>query len=170
MVSTTSRVGYGLAKAVGITLDDGRHEAANDKLTRGESVYSVSSADMYVETEPTSWEWMHEMVPRWRDVGRYGLRLVPFVHWITRYNGAWFFGDLVAGVSIPSSSGDDRILTVFRRHGGSGRGAAIHGLRGVGAAAARVWSLFVLHGRLHVLVLCYFQRHHHRGGWDRHPS
>jgi sodium-independent sulfate anion transporter 11 len=92
-MSTTTKVGHGLAKVLGIKLDQN-----SDPTTRGESVFSVSSADTYVETEPTIWEWISEHAPTGRDILLYLRNLFPFTRWITRYNLQWFFGDLVAGM------------------------------------------------------------------------
>ena len=96
MTTAATRLGHGLAKILRIKLDY-RNELGQDDLTRGESVYSVSSADSYVEQEPTSWEWIRDLVPSSRDLLRYLHSLFPFTHWITRYNSQWLFGDLVAG-------------------------------------------------------------------------
>lgn len=87
----------GLAKVLGIKLDE-RDTA--DKLTRGESVFSVSSADTYVEEEPTVLEWFQSIVPSGSDVLHYVKSLFPFLSWIDRYNLQWLYGDLVAGKSF----------------------------------------------------------------------
>lgn len=98
MAPTSTVVGHGLAKVLGIKLDY-RDEtgAAEKKVTRGESVFSVSSADTYLEEEPTVLEWFKEVTPGSRDALRYLRNLFPFTHWIGRYNSAWLAGDLVAG-------------------------------------------------------------------------
>lgn len=31
---------------------------------------------------------------------RYFLGLIPFIHWITRYNLTWFISDMIAGVTV----------------------------------------------------------------------
>lgn len=90
-----SKVGHGLAKILGIQLDE--TATANDKVTRGESVFSVASADTFIETEPTVAEWFRSIFPSGRDVGQYFKRLFPFLTWITHYNLQWLYGDLVAG-------------------------------------------------------------------------
>ncbi|KAI9885204.1 MAG: nuclear mRNA export, poly(A)+RNA binding protein [Watsoniomyces obsoletus] len=99
MLSTTTKVGHGLAKVLGIKLDH-RHDLAEEKWTQGEFIYSVSSADPYVETEPTSWEWIQDTVPTWHNMASYVLSLFPFMNWITRYNYQWFHGDMVAGITV----------------------------------------------------------------------
>jgi sodium-independent sulfate anion transporter 11 len=91
---SATKIGHGLAKVLGIKLDDPNPA---DKVTRGESTYSVSSADTYIEEEPTVLEWIHEITPDRKAVWTYVAGLFPFVHWITRYNLQWFYGDLVAG-------------------------------------------------------------------------
>lgn len=98
MASTTSKIGHGLAKGLGIKLDY-RDETGNNKLSRGESVFSVTSADSYQEEEPTSAEWLASIWPSKQDTWRYIRNLFPFTHWITRYNLQWLYGDLVAGKS-----------------------------------------------------------------------
>lgn len=96
MAPMSTKVGHGLAKVLGIKLDY-RHETGEEKLSRGESVFSVSSADTYVEEEPTSWEWITDQIPSKRGWINYFFSLFPFLSWITRYNMQWFIGDLVAG-------------------------------------------------------------------------
>ncbi|EON64277.1 SulP family sulfate permease [Coniosporium apollinis CBS 100218] len=99
MASTSSKIGRGMAKGLGIKLEDAG-TAKGDKVTRGESVFSVSSADTYVEEEPTVAEWFSELAPSRKDVFRYFKNLFPFLHWITRYNSVWLSGDLVAGITV----------------------------------------------------------------------
>ena len=97
-----TKVGHGLAKVLGIKLnyrEYGGQPPPEDKLTRGESVFSVSSADTYVEEEPTVWEWIDQYLPRGPTIVRYFLSLFPFLSWIHRYNLQWLYGDLVAGRS-----------------------------------------------------------------------
>ena len=95
--STTTKIGHGLAKALRIKLDY-RDPVGQAKISRGESVFSVSSADTYVEEEPTSLDWIRETTPTPRGMLDYFYRLFPFTHWIGRYNLQWFTGDLVAGM------------------------------------------------------------------------
>lgn len=93
MVNRTA-IGHGLAKVLAIKLDD---PGKADPVTRGESAFSVSSADTYVEEEPTIWDWFRQYKPTPRDAGLYVYNLFPFIHWIGRYNLQWLYGDLVAG-------------------------------------------------------------------------
>lgn len=100
-MSTATKIGHGAAKVLGIKLnyrEYGAQPPSEDKLTRGESVFSVSSADAYVEKEPSVLEWFEEYTPTLRGVGRYIYSLFPFVHWIHRYNLQWLYGDLIAGM------------------------------------------------------------------------
>lgn len=96
MASTSTKIGHGLAKVLGIKLDY-RDEVGAKAITRGESVFSVESADTYVEEEPTSLEWIQSVTPTSHDVWNYARGLFPFTHWIGRYNLQWLYGDLVAG-------------------------------------------------------------------------
>lgn len=97
--TTAARIGHGLAKAVGIKLDY-RNETGTEKVTRGESLFSVESADNYLEEEPTAIEWIKDVLPSGQGLLSYAKGLFPFVHWITRYNSQWLTGDLVAGITV----------------------------------------------------------------------
>jgi len=96
MASTSTKVGHGLAKALGIKLDY-RNETGDSKVTRGESTFSVESADNYVEQEPTTLEWVQSVTPNGRQAVQYVKSLFPFTSWIMMYNTQWLIGDLVAG-------------------------------------------------------------------------
>jgi sodium-independent sulfate anion transporter 11 len=98
MASTATKIGHGAAKVLGIDLHY-RNETGSDRITRGESVFSIDSADSYVEHEPTAWEWLSRTLPDGKGMREYLYSLFPFVHWITRYNVQWLIGDLVAGKS-----------------------------------------------------------------------
>lgn len=91
-----TKVGHGLAKVLGIKLQY-RDPTGQENLTRGESVFSVSTADTYVEQEPTTLEWILQTLPGPRTFINWAARLFPFTHWIDRYNVNWLVGDLVAG-------------------------------------------------------------------------
>ncbi|KAK3109498.1 hypothetical protein LTR53_017192, partial [Teratosphaeriaceae sp. CCFEE 6253] len=54
-MSTRTRIGHGLAKGLGIKLNY-RNETGNNPVSRGESTYSVDTADSYHENEPTAAE------------------------------------------------------------------------------------------------------------------
>jgi len=112
--SSRSRVGHGIAKALGIKLDY-RNELGKEGITRGESVFSVSSADTYVEEEPTVWEWLASVIPSARAWAQYFRSLFPFVRWLPFYNLQWLAGDLVAGMSDVHKS-LPLTLTVIRNH------------------------------------------------------
>ncbi|KAF2221747.1 sulfate transporter family-domain-containing protein [Elsinoe ampelina] len=99
MADTKTKVGHGLAKVLGIKLNY-RDELGHEGLTRGESVFSVDSADSYVEREPTVGEWVHSITPSGSDVFHYFKSLLPFLHWIGFYNLQWLAGDLVAGITV----------------------------------------------------------------------
>ncbi|KAL8846157.1 MAG: hypothetical protein Q9221_008737 [Calogaya cf. arnoldii] len=97
--STATRVGHGLAKVLGIKLHY-RNPQGLDDISRGESVYSVSSADTYVEQEPSTAEWIRSVIPTGQGMLHWAYNLFPFVHWIGRYNLQWLSGDLVAGITV----------------------------------------------------------------------
>ncbi|KAI9698169.1 MAG: Sulfate permease 2 [Candelina mexicana] len=94
-----SKIGQTLAKLLGIKLQY-RNELGKDDVTRGESMYSVSSADTFVEREPTAVEWLRNIIPSGHGLLLYVYHLFPFTHWITRYNVQWLYGDLVAGITV----------------------------------------------------------------------
>lgn len=99
MASTRTKIGHGLAKVLGIKLDpEGRQ--TSDKITRGESVFSVSSAPDFVEEEPTVAEWFQDQTPDLHDMAEYARSLFPFTKWIGRYNLTWLTGDLIAGITV----------------------------------------------------------------------
>jgi sodium-independent sulfate anion transporter 11 len=95
---TSTKIGHGLAKVLGINLHYRDPQGKND-LTRGDSVFSVSSADTFVEEEPTVWEWIREVTPGPHWIIQYFIELFPFVQWIKRYNLTWLSGDLIAGMN-----------------------------------------------------------------------
>ncbi len=96
--STSTKIGHGLAKILGINVDAKRPEL--DDITQGESVFFVSGADTYVEQEPTVWEWIQHILPTGPGLLRWSVSLFPFTRWITRYNTQWLYGDLIAGASF----------------------------------------------------------------------
>ena len=96
--SAASKAGHGLAKVLGIKLQY-RNPTGQSDLTRGESVFSNSTADTFVEQEPTTREWLGEILPTPRTFAHWANSLFPFTHWIDRYNVQWLIGDLVAGQS-----------------------------------------------------------------------
>ncbi|KAH7076651.1 sulfate permease-like protein [Paraphoma chrysanthemicola] len=99
MATTATKVGHGLAKVLGIDLHY-RNETGSDRITRGESVFSIDSADSYVEHEPTAVEWVRDTLPDSQQLLAYTYSLFPFVHWIGRYNIQWLTGDLIAGITV----------------------------------------------------------------------
>ncbi|KAJ4345738.1 uncharacterized protein N0V89_011873 [Didymosphaeria variabile] len=99
MATTSTKVGHGLAKVLGIDLHY-RHETGSERVTRGESAFTIDSADTYVEQEPTAWEWLRDVTPNGQDIKQYCINLFPFLKWITRYNAQWLMGDLVAGITV----------------------------------------------------------------------
>ena len=96
---TSTKVGHALAKVLGIKLDY-RNPTAAPGVSRGESTYSVQSADSYFEDEPHAIDWIREVTPTGREVANYFYSLFPFLKWIHRYNLQWATGDLIAGITI----------------------------------------------------------------------
>lgn len=98
MASTSSKAGHALAKFLRINLNE--RQAAKDSVTRGESTYSISTADTYVEEEPRTIDWLREIIPSGHTMRNYVRNLFPFTKWILRYNLLWLVGDLVAGITV----------------------------------------------------------------------
>ncbi|KAI1356839.1 sulfate permease [Xylaria sp. FL0043] len=90
------QIGHGLAKVLGIKLD----ESESERVTRGESILSVQTADTFFEEPPTVKEVITRIIPSWRNILDYVLSLFPFLSWIGFYNLQWLTGDLVAGITI----------------------------------------------------------------------
>lgn len=100
----STKVGHFLARLLGIKIIN--RDSNIEDLTRGESIFSNQSANTFVETEPTTIEWVREVLPGGRDVVQYARSLFPFTYWIGRYNLQWLLGDLVAGrFTIPCCFG-----------------------------------------------------------------
>ena len=117
--STSTKIGHGLAKVLGIKLDYREDSTTTqNKLSRGESVFSVSSADTYVEDEPTVIQWIQETAPSRQDFLHYFQNRLPFLSWIQRYNLQWFLGDLVAGNSFTCPYHDSELTYYSRYHRG----------------------------------------------------
>jgi sodium-independent sulfate anion transporter 11 len=96
MASFKDKAGRLVAKGLGIKLD--YPPQVDEKITRGESVFSSATADQFVEEEPTTLEWIKEVSPKKKDIAPYLRSLFPFTYWIGRYNVQWLIGDLVAGM------------------------------------------------------------------------
>ncbi|KAJ5893353.1 hypothetical protein N7495_005044 [Penicillium taxi] len=97
-----TQVGHGLAKGLGIKIAYRDPLGANDPVTRGESAFSQGTTDTYsyFEPEPTSVEWIREIIPSGQQLWRYFISLFPFLSWIGHYNLQWLYGDLVAGITV----------------------------------------------------------------------
>ncbi|KAK2765332.1 Sulfate permease 2 [Arachnomyces sp. PD_36] len=97
-----TKIGHGLAKVLRIKTHY-RDPLGADPVTRGESTFSnatAGTADTYIEDEPTSAEWLLELVPSPRQLADYLWSLFPFLNWILHYNVQWLIGDLVAGITV----------------------------------------------------------------------
>ncbi|KAJ5788682.1 sulfate anion transporter [Penicillium paradoxum] len=100
---TRSKLGHALAKGLGIKLAyRDPLGATTDPVTRGESTFSMGTVDTYSynEPEPTSIDWIREIIPTGPEFGRYLINLFPFVTWIGNYNLQWLWGDLIAGITV----------------------------------------------------------------------
>ncbi|GAB0132149.1 hypothetical protein EsDP_00000593 [Epichloe bromicola] len=99
MPSFAARTGHGLAKALGIKLQDPNQDTAV-AVTRGESIRSMQTNGSFVEEPPTTSEWLHDQIPTQQEAGAYVKSLFPFLSWMGHYNLQWLAGDIVAGVTI----------------------------------------------------------------------
>jgi sodium-independent sulfate anion transporter 11 len=74
------------------------YQAADPGRTKGgESIFSVTSADDYVEREPTVVDWFRDITPGRDDIIDYVTSLFPAAGWLPRYNLRWAVGDVIAG-------------------------------------------------------------------------
>lgn len=168
--SSRDRLSRAVASALGIKI-----VYRDDPVTRGESMFSVGTAETisYLEPEPRTADWLAEHVPSPRAVGLYVYNLFPFLRWISRYNLQWFTGDLVAGKQwIGCESASARWMCFafntmccirYRCHCRGGCRAAGDGIRQAGLAARTIRPLLVLHGGVAVLVLCNLKGYLYRG-------
>lgn len=100
-MSFWSRTGHLLAHILRIDISHPDINEANDpgnKITNGESIFSKSDVDEYIEEEPHTIEYLRDLVPSGAEVGRYFYNLLPFLRWIFKYNLQWLIGDLIAGM------------------------------------------------------------------------
>lgn len=81
-----SKVGRGLAKAVGIDPDERSKNEPSALLQSAASNLQSRSIDPYYETEPTVKEYLLEHRPTLAGAGRYFSSLFPFLGWIFHYN------------------------------------------------------------------------------------
>ena len=158
--SPVTKVGHGLAKVLGIKLQY-RNPTGQEGLTRGESVYSVSSADTFVEQEPTSLEWISSVAPTPHTFTNWLYHLFPFTHWIGRYNVQWLIGDLIAGQLHLHHGSWSSQLMICRYHRRSRRCSSINGIRQTGPASCTIRFILFGHGRPDLLVLRYIQGYNH---------
>ncbi|KAI0446791.1 sulfate permease [Xylaria telfairii] len=93
---SSREIGHGLAKFLGIKLE----EPEAERVTRGESIFSIQTADSFIEEQPTTKEVLASIIPTRKGILDYLLSLFPFLSWIGFYNLQWFIGDLVAGITI----------------------------------------------------------------------
>lgn len=105
MSPTTARIGHFLAKI--LFIDTNYRNEPKEDLTGsgGESIFSTTSADTFVEEEPTAAEWLRKtLIPSRARAARYIHSLFPFTAWIAHYNVQWLIGDLIAGEHLALSS------------------------------------------------------------------
>ncbi|KAI5847074.1 sulfate transporter family-domain-containing protein [Morchella snyderi] len=97
----SSKIGHGLAKALGIDLTPAVL-ARNPPVDIPKELGSIrsTSSDAYIEEEPTVIEWIGEFKPTAPGAVEYVSSLFPFISWIHRYNFKWLYGDLVAGITV----------------------------------------------------------------------
>ncbi len=78
--SLSTRAGHTLAKVLGIQLQE--QEPIRED-------YPGGSGDTFVEEQPTTAEFLLELIPTGDGVLHYLISLFPFVSWIGRYNVQW---------------------------------------------------------------------------------
>ncbi|KAJ3567344.1 hypothetical protein NPX13_g6803 [Xylaria arbuscula] len=95
-----NKAGRGLAKAVGIDVDERYKSEPSVLLDSATATLQSRSIDPFYETEPTVKEYLLEHRPTLAGAGRYIWSLFPFLDWIFHYNLTWLFGDLIAGITV----------------------------------------------------------------------
>ncbi|KAI1153864.1 sulfate permease [Nemania diffusa] len=95
-----NKVGRGLAKAIGIDVDERSKTEPSALIQSAASSLQSRSIDPYYETEPTVKEYLLEHRPTLEGVGRYVYSLFPFLEWIFHYNLTWLLGDVIAGITV----------------------------------------------------------------------
>lgn len=80
------KVGRGLAKAVGIDIDERSKIEPSALLQSAASSLQNQSIDPYYEVEPSVKEYLLEHRPTLAGAGRYIRSLFPFLDWIFHYN------------------------------------------------------------------------------------
>ncbi|KAK3955850.1 sulfate transporter family-domain-containing protein [Pseudoneurospora amorphoporcata] len=88
MASTTTTAGDRIKKFLGIPSDE--------KLDDTE-YYNDGS---FVESEPTTQDFLNEIRPTVQGTVNYVRELFPFINWIFHYNLTWLLGDFIAGVTV----------------------------------------------------------------------
>ncbi len=68
-----------------------------ESAKKEDPIPAIGGVDIYSEEDPTVEEFLREITPSARDVGRYFYDLFPFLSWIGKYNVTWLIGDLIAG-------------------------------------------------------------------------
>ncbi|KAF4982423.1 hypothetical protein FZEAL_1941 [Fusarium zealandicum] len=61
---------------------------------------TITPADIYLEQEPTVFEWFKEFAPSRDAALQYFQGLFPSASWIPRYGLSWLLGDVIAGITI----------------------------------------------------------------------
>jgi solute carrier family 26 (sodium-independent sulfate anion transporter), member 11 len=62
--------------------------------------FTTKHPDGFVDEEPTVLGYIKSIIPSKHDVVTYIVDTFPFVRWIFNYNLQWFFGDLIAGITV----------------------------------------------------------------------
>ena len=75
----------------------------------------------FVESEPTTLDFLNEIRPTVQSTISYLRELFPFVNWILHYNLTWLLGDFIAGVTVgfvvvPVSDAQRHSVSVVKRH------------------------------------------------------
>ncbi|EAA28274.3 hypothetical protein GE21DRAFT_6078 [Neurospora crassa] len=87
-MASTSTAGDRIKKFLGIPADERLNDTA---------CYVDGS---FVESEPTTQDFLNEIRPTVQGTLNYLRELFPFVNWIFHYNLTWLLGDFIAGVTV----------------------------------------------------------------------
>ncbi|KAI0021660.1 sulfate permease [Xylariomycetidae sp. FL0641] len=93
-----NKFGRVVAKGLGIDVDAHKRMVPDDLVDRASA--ALYPHEPYVESLPTTKEWLANHTPSIHDILPYLVSFFPFTKWLGRYNVRWLVGDLIAGITL----------------------------------------------------------------------
>ena len=103
-----SKLGHGLAKVLRIDVPEKPQSSSADQ-----SIITIID-DTYIEEDPTVLEWIKNKQPTGKGSVNFFISLFPFISWIGKYNRTWFYGDMVAGITVGAVVVPQGSMCLFR--------------------------------------------------------